>query len=274
MSKKNAELKLGKSPIDWLISIGRIIPIHGIDKITNILAEFIPNQRIDRIAFYVEQLFKDVEVMKVTLKSLEEWTLKDKKRIYILEESFRIAGKTYDKEKLTMLASIVKQSIFDKIDIPITEKFLFLIDALTLDQLVILYIKYMEYYNWEFFKELESKYKNIYCPNGIHDDLEFDKRSELTDAYIFNVCILQKYNLLSEFTNPNFASRSTMGLNTNNFDHKYVQHEINSQIQELFQHLSNSKSIIITTMGKRLINSIDSLKEILNCKEVPNGTVS
>ena len=191
-----------------------------------IICNYIPNQRLDRVAKYLSELSDTVEKLFDELNT-------NKDKINLIETGLRISANSDFIEKCKWIANIVLKGLCNDIKIPTAENIISIVSQLNHEQIIVLYY-YVKYYSkpWTEKIEFSSKYKHLFDFGYLitENRKEFDT---LKNKEKYNFKILENLGLLENdysFSKlPSFGVSNTVDSN----DVKMLQ----SQLYELNDNL-------------------------------------
>ncbi|MAT15820.1 MAG: hypothetical protein CMJ46_11200 [Planctomyces sp.] len=134
-----SSIELNSNSTDHLASVAKVItgmvPVAGV-LLSEIVGNKIPNQRVDRIARFLEELSK-------RLKEIEEETLRARltssEGVDLLEDAFFQAARTLTEERTEHLANLLAHGFTtDQLDYAQTKRLLWLLGQLSDEEIVIL----------------------------------------------------------------------------------------------------------------------------------------
>jgi hypothetical protein len=232
-----------------------ILPGLG-SSLGEIICNFIPNQRLDRIAKYLYKLNDIVEKLSYEIKT-------NKDKINLIETGLKVSVNSDFDEKCEWIANIVHRGLSDNIEIPIAENIISIVSQLNHEQIIILYY-YVKYYSkpWTSKKtEFTKKYKYLFDFGYLLSEnrKEFDK---LKNKEKYNFKVLENNGLLeSDYT---FDKLSSFGI-SNSFDSndiKMLQSQLYELNENLIEYLKTDK-YKPTELGTQVITNMNLLESMM-----------
>lgn len=163
-----------------LKSVAGAVPIFGA-LLAEIIDNTIPNQRIDRLTRYVEQLEHKLSVAE---KNIIEDNLKKQECIALIEQGFIHASQATTDERRKYIASIVANGMSSEHIEHVNSKYLLNILA-ELNDIEILWLRFFLNPGMNTDNEFRDKHSDVFEPIPTHfnsSDSDFDK-SALQDSY-------------------------------------------------------------------------------------------
>ncbi|MCL2608326.1 MAG: hypothetical protein FWD94_00255 [Treponema sp.] len=214
-----------------------------------IICNYIPNQRLDRVTKYLSELNDTVEKLSDEIKT-------NKDKINLIETGLKVSANSTFNEKCEWIANIVLKGLCDDIEIPTAESIINIVSQLNYEQIIVLYY-YVKYYSKPWVEKIEftNKYKYLFDFGHLISEnrKEFDM---LKNKEKYNFKILGNLGLLEiDYTFeklPSFGISSPIGIN----DIKMLQHqlyELNDNLIKYFQHNNYKPTdlglLVIKNMG-------------------------
>jgi hypothetical protein len=120
-----------------------------------VICNYIPNQRLDRVAKYLSELSDIVEKLSDEINN-------NRDKITLIEMGLKESANSSFEKKCEWIANIVKSGISDDIEIPTAENIINIVSQLNHEQIIILFY-YVKYYNKQWAEKIEftNKYKYL-----------------------------------------------------------------------------------------------------------------
>nr|WP_319999160.1 hypothetical protein [uncultured Draconibacterium sp.] len=180
----NEKTNLGNSKTDIIAKIAKsavsAVPFAG-GLLTEIVDTVIPNQRIDRLSKYIQEL--DSRLTKIQSEKISE-LITDERFIDLIEEGFIQASRATSDERRKYIASIIENGIHDEaIEFQDSKYLLKLLSEL--NDMEIIWLRFYLDPTTSGDVDFRNKHKNILTPVSAYKgaDKETYNKSSLQDSY-------------------------------------------------------------------------------------------
>lgn len=210
------------------------IPCSGV--IAEILTNFIPNQRIERVTNFLYLLSEKVEQHELILMERNKFS------VDVLEDSVVQASKALSEDRNSYLASITINSIDCDV---VKHNFLKLI-LYTLAELTDYELEVLQNIQGSNFESAMDKIRPKYVTQGFANSLSEHELNEYQNSKAAFQCITQKFvrlNLITEFS-------STHHLTNENYT------DISSLQRALIEYTERNKYYELSDFGRALVKTI------------------
>lgn len=223
------------------------IPYAG-PALSEIICALIPNQRLDRAIRFLNTIAEKVEELSESIRA-------DKEKISLIETGLRASANSTYKNKCEWTGNIVICGLSSKVEVPIAEELIEIVEELNREQIILLYY-YCTYYHRSIVQkgQFMSRFQELFrLQNEFVRDT--DERAMLESKRLLNHKKLATLGLIeNDLRIPELPDYNISG--TLRRDHlellKRQIHELNKRIIEY----NNSDKYRPTDLGKMVIDTM------------------
>lgn len=181
-----------KNKTDFIASVAKsvvgFVPFAG-TLLSELIGTIIPNQRIDRLTKYVQEL--DSRILEIQVDNINE-LINNEEFVDLLEEGFVQASRAISDERRSYIASIITNGITNESIKYSESKYLMKILA-ELNDIEVIWLRYYMDVSLGGDEEFREKHENVLTPvrSFLGSDKETLNKSSLQDSYIAHLERLQ-----------------------------------------------------------------------------------